>query len=330
MRIVIGQGSCGIAAGAEKVRKALLDSGVNADISITGCIGMCYLEPIVDIYGDDNKLTRLVRVGENDAQAIASYVNSGDESAIESLKVSDEDSEFLSKQTRIALRNCGEINPESIDAYTNADGYTALKKALTEMTPEGVIEVIKTSGLAGRGGAGFPTWFKWNAARASAGEEKYLICNADEGDPVAFMDRAVIESDPHNLIEGMLIGAYAIGAKHAVVYVRAEYPLAIKRLKNAIAQATEKGIIGGNIFGTDFSCDFTIKAGAGAFVCGEETALIESLEGHRGMPRLKPPFPAQSGFWRKPSNINNVDGYRRFKGHQGVRGNGQGKALGTR
>ena len=175
------------------------------------------------------------------------------------------------------------------------------------MTPEGVIEVIKTSGLAGRGGAGFPTWFKWNAARASAGEEKYLICNADEGDPGAFMDRAVIESDPHNLIEGMLIGAYAIGAKHAVVYVRAEYPLAIKRLKNAIAQATEKGIIGGNIFGTDFSCDFTIKAGAGAFVCGEETALIESLEGHRGMPRLKPPFPAQSGFWRKPSNINNVE-----------------------
>ena len=305
MRIVIGQGSCGIAAGAEKVRKALLNTSIASDISITGCIGMCYLEPIVDIYDDNGSLTRLVKVGENDAEAIASYVNTGDKSFVEKLEVSLEDSEFLSKQTRIALRNCGVIDPENIDAYTAAEGYTALKKALTEMTPEEVIGVIKVSGLAGRGGAGFPTWFKWNAARQSQGEEKYLICNADEGDPGAFMDRAVIESDPHNLIEGMLIGAYAIGAMHAVVYVRAEYPLAIKRLKNAIRQATEKGIIGEKIFGTDFSCDFTIKAGAGAFVCGEETALIESLEGHRGMPRLKPPFPPQSGFWRKPSNINN-------------------------
>ena len=306
MRIVIGQGSCGIAAGAEKVRRALLNTNIAADISITGCIGMCWLEPIVDIYDDGNTLTRLVRVSEDDAEAIASFAGTGDKSFVERLIVTPGDSEFLSKQTRIALRNCGIIDPENIAAYTEAGGYTALKKALG-MTPEAVIDVIKTSGLAGRGGAGFPTWFKWNAARQSAGEEKYLICNADEGDPGAFMDRAVIESDPHNLIEGMLIGAYAIGAKHAVVYVRAEYPLAIKRLKNAIAQATEQGIIGRNIFGTDFSCDFMIKAGAGAFVCGEETALIESLEGHRGMPRLKPPFPAQSGFWRKPSNINNVE-----------------------
>ncbi|MBQ5631218.1 MAG: NADH-quinone oxidoreductase subunit F, partial [Ruminococcus sp.] len=253
MRIVIGQGSCGIAAGAEKVRKALLAANVNpADVSITGCIGMCYLEPIVDIYDDDNNLTRLVKVSENDAAAIASFVESGDVKAVENLVVTEEDSEFLSKQTRIALRNCGVINPEQIDAYTNAGGYTALKKALCELSPEEVIEIIKTSGLAGRGGAGFPTWFKWNAARQSAGDEKYLICNADEGDPGAFMDRAVIESDPHNLIEGMLIGAYAIGAKHAVVYVRAEYPLAIKRLKNAIAQAKDKGIIGENIFGTGF------------------------------------------------------------------------------
>ena len=223
MRIVIGQGSCGIAAGAEKVRKALLAANVNpADVSITGCIGMCYLEPIVDIYDDDNNLTRLVKVSENDAAAIASFVESGDVKAVENLVVTEEDSEFLAKQTRIALRNCGVINPEQIDAYTNAGGYTALKKALCELSPEEVIEIIKTSGLAGRGGAGFPTWFKWNAARQSAGDEKYLICNADEGDPGAFMDRAVIESDPHNLIEGMLIGAYAIGAKHAVVYVRAD------------------------------------------------------------------------------------------------------------
>ena len=306
MKIVIGQGSCGIAAGAEKVRKALLNVDVRCDISITGCIGMCYLEPIVDIYDDNNTLTRLVKVSETDAQAIADYVNNGDKSAVKKLIVTEEDSQFLTKQTRIALRNCGIINPEEITAYTATGGYDALKKALG-MTPEEVIDIIKVSGLAGRGGAGFPTWFKWNAARQSAGEEKYLICNADEGDPGAFMDRAVIESDPHNLIEGMLIGAYAIGAKHAVVYVRAEYPLAIKRLKKAITQATEAGIIGENIFGSNFSCDFMIKAGAGAFVCGEETALIESLEGHRGMPRLKPPFPAQSGFWRKPSNINNVE-----------------------
>lgn len=308
MRIVVGEGSCGIAAGAEKVRQALLNKNLNnAELTIAGCIGMCYLEPIVDIYTDSGELKRLVRVTENDAAKIAEYAQTGDESIIADLLVSDEDKEFLDKQTRIALRRCGIINPESLDEFVEADGYAALKKVVTTMSPEDVIEVIKTSGLAGRGGAGFPTWFKWNAARQSEDEEKYLICNADEGDPGAFMDRAVIESDPHNLIEGMLIGAYAIGAKNAVVYVRAEYPLAIKRLEKAIKEATEAGYLGENIFGTDFSCTMTIKAGAGAFVCGEETALIESLEGHRGMPRLKPPFPAQSGYWRKPSNINNVE-----------------------
>lgn len=308
MKIVVGEGSCGIAAGAEKVRRALLKQDLNgAKLTIAGCIGMCYLEPIVDIYEDNQEVKRLVRVTENDAEKISEYAKTGDESIIASLLVSDEDKEFLNKQTRIALRRCGIINPDEIDDFVNADGYTAIKKVLTSMTPEDVIEVIKTSGLAGRGGAGFPTWFKWNAARQSEGEEKYLICNADEGDPGAFMDRAVIESDPHTLIEGMLIGAYAIGAKNAVVYVRAEYPLAIKRLERAIEQATAAGYLGDNILGTDFSCKMTIKAGAGAFVCGEETALIESLEGHRGMPRLKPPFPAQSGYWKKPSNINNVE-----------------------
>ena len=308
MKIVVGEGSCGIAAGAEKVRQALLKEDLNgAMLTIAGCIGMCYLEPIVDIYEDGKEVKRLVRVTENDAKKIAEYAKTGDENAIAPLLVSDEDKEFLNKQTRIALRRCGIINPDEIEDFIQADGYTAIKKVLNEMTPEDVIEVIKTSGLAGRGGAGFPTWFKWNAARQSEGEEKYLICNADEGDPGAFMDRAVIESDPHTLIEGMLIGAYAIGAKNAVVYVRAEYPLAIKRLERAIEQATEAGYLGDNILGTDFSCKMTIKAGAGAFVCGEETALIESLEGHRGMPRLKPPFPAQRGYWKKPSNINNVE-----------------------
>ncbi len=308
MKIVVGQGSCGIAAGAGKVYSAIEKLiGVKSSLSITGCIGMCFLEPIVDIYDDDNNLTRLVRVSENDAERIVNAAESLDFSEIENLKITAEDEEFLTKQTRIALRHCGIINPENIEDYISSDGYEALKKVLHTMSPEEVIEEIKISGLAGRGGAGFPTWFKWNAARNSQGDEKYLICNADEGDPGAFMDRAVIESDPHNLIEGMLIGAYAIGAKEAVVYVRAEYPLAIIRLEKAIKEAESKGFIGKNILGTDFSCSFRIKAGAGAFVCGEETALIESLEGSRGMPRLKPPFPAEAGYWHKPSNINNVE-----------------------
>lgn len=309
-KIVVGAGSCGIAAGAQKVYDALqteLAGKDGATLSITGCNGMCFLEPIVDLYDDQNNLTRLVRVKPQDAEAIVGAALSGDLSAVQDLVISDEDARFLEKQTRIALRHCGVINPEDIDDYENTDGYKAIRKALFEMTPEQVIEEIKISGLAGRGGAGFPTWFKWNAARASEGDEKYLICNADEGDPGAFMDRAVIEGDPHSLIEGMLIGAYAIGAKEAIVYVRAEYPLAIKRLEKAIQQAEEKGYLGENIFGSNFSCKIRIKAGAGAFVCGEETALIESLEGNRGMPRLKPPFPAQEGYWHKPSNINNVE-----------------------
>lgn len=307
MKIVVGEGSCGIAAGAAKVYDKLASAlDKSNELTITGCIGMCFLEPIVDIY-DNGALTRLVKVSENDCERIAKAVNSDDLSTVEDLKISEDDELFLKKQTRIALRHCGIINPEKISDYENTDGYKAVRKVLSEMTPEQVIEEIKLSGLAGRGGAGFPTWFKWNAARSSDGTEKYLICNADEGDPGAFMDRAVIEGDPHNLIEGMLIGAYAIGAKEAIVYVRAEYPLAIKRLEKAIKQATEKGYLGNNIFGSGFSCKMRIKAGAGAFVCGEETALIESLEGSRGMPRLKPPFPAQAGYWHKPSNINNVE-----------------------
>ncbi len=308
MKIAVGQGSCGIAAGAMKAYDVLnsnLDLN-NNQLTVTGCIGMCYLEPIVDVYADDG-LHRFVKVNGEIAEIIATAVNNNDLTSVKEYEISDDDKQFLEKQTRIALRHCGIINPEIIEDYTNDDGYKALNKVLTTMSPEDVIEEIKVSGLAGRGGAGFPTWFKWNAARQSVGEKKYLICNADEGDPGAFMDRAVIEGDPHNLIEGMLIGAYAIGATEAIVYVRAEYPLAIRRLQNAIDQAKANGLIGQNIMGTDFSCDFRIKAGAGAFVCGEETALIESLEGSRGMPRLKPPFPAQSGYWHKPSNINNVE-----------------------
>lgn len=308
MKIVVGEGSCGIAAGAAKVYSAIekLIGSTDSELTVTGCIGMCFLEPIVDIYDNGELKKRLVKVQPDDAEKIIDYVN-GSENAVNDLEISDDDKLFLEKQTRIALRHCGIINPEKIDEYTADDGYKALEKVLKTMSPEEVIEEIKISGLAGRGGAGFPTWFKWNAARQAQGDVKYLICNADEGDPGAFMDRAVIESDPHNLIEGMLIGAYAIGAKEAVVYVRAEYPLAIERLKEAIKQAEDKGYLGENILDSGFSCKMRIKAGAGAFVCGEETALIESLQGERGMPRLKPPFPAQSGYWYKPSNINNVE-----------------------
>ena len=306
-RIVVGQGSCGLAAGAGAVYSALEEKITSASLSITGCIGICYLEPIVDVYAEDGTLYRCVQVKPEHAETIVNAAETGNFELLKDLVIKEDDAQFLSKQTRIALRHCGIINPDEIDAYMADDGYQALEKVLKTMTPEQVIEEIKISGLGGRGGAGFPTWFKWNAARQSPGEEKYLICNADEGDPGAFMDRAVIESDPHNLIEGMLIGAYAIGAKEAIVYVRAEYPLAIVRLQNAIKQAEAKGILGENIMGTGFSCKMRIKAGAGAFVCGEETALIESLEGSRGMPRLKPPFPAQAGYWYKPSNINNVE-----------------------
>ncbi|MCL2088414.1 MAG: SLBB domain-containing protein [Oscillospiraceae bacterium] len=219
------------------------------------------------------------------------------------------DADNLNTQFRIALKNCGVINPENIDEYIARDGYKAAEKCVTEFTPEQIIEQIKESGLAGRGGAGFPTWIKWQAARNSPGNEKYIICNADEGDPGAFMDRAVIEGDPHAVLEGMLIAARAIGSNEGIIYARAENPLAIARLKTAIEQAHNKGLLGRGLFGSNFDFNIRIKAGAGAFVCGEETALIASLEGERGMPRLKPPFPAQRGYLGKPSNINNVETY---------------------
>ena len=317
MKLVFGEGSCGIAAGARKVRAAVEKLNVDgaAEIGITGCIGMCYLEPIVDVYDGGTLVKRLVKVQEKDAERIYRAVaetasvqqqDGASLSELADLEISADDKEFLEKQTRIALRHCGLIDPEDIAAYEAVDGYKAIRKVLA-MTPEQVIEEIKISGLAGRGGAGFPTWFKWNAARNAKGDQKYLICNADEGDPGAFMDRAVIESDPHSLIEGMLIAAYAIGASKAFVYVRAEYPLAIVRLEKALAAARAHNLLGENILGSGFSCDIRIKAGAGAFVCGEETALIESLEGNRGMPRLKPPFPAEKGYTQAPSNINNVE-----------------------
>ncbi len=310
MKVVVGQGSCGVATGAKKTasefEKQISEKGLNIAVEKTGCVGTCYLEPIVDVYDDEGGLTRYVKVQPGKVAEIVEKHLMGGEIASDQA-ITEIDNSFIEKQQRIVLRNCGLINPENIEEYIATGGYEATKKVVTSMTQEEVIEEIKVAGLRGRGGAGFPTWFKWNAAKSSPGKEKYMVCNADEGDPGAFMDRSVLEGDPHSLIEGMIIGGFAMGASEGVIYVRAEYPLAIQRLETAMTQAREKGFLGKNLFGTGFSFDLRIKAGAGAFVCGEETALIASLEGERGMPRLKPPFPAQKGFWQKPTNINNVE-----------------------
>ena len=303
MKVLVGAGSCGFAAGAHKVMDELEQiKDIQFEYEITGCIGMCHLEPIMEIH-DNGEMYRFVKVMPEDVRPILEdYKNFADK------MISETDSEGLEKQPRVVLRNCGVINPESIDDYINIGGYEAIKNCYESKSQDAVIDEIKKSGLRGRGGAGFPTWFKWDAAKKSAGQKKYVVCNADEGDPGAFMDRSVLEGDPHNLIEGMMICGFAIGADEGVVYVRAEYPLAILRLQKAIDDATERGFLGENIFGIpgkNFS--LRIKAGAGAFVCGEETALIASLEGERGMPRLKPPFPAQKGYWQLPTNINNVE-----------------------
>ncbi|MDR2531868.1 MAG: NADH-quinone oxidoreductase subunit NuoF [Oscillospiraceae bacterium] len=305
MKISVGKGSCGIAAGADKIFDLLNREAENigGSAAVVGCIGMCYLEPIVNINSDV-----YVKVDEKGVSELVKLIR-GEENNAARYKADKEELALLSLQTRIALQNCGVINPESIDEYIEKGGYEAAKKCITGMTYEAVIAEIKASGLSGRGGAGFPAWFKWQACRDSAGEKKYIICNADEGDPGAFMDRAILESDPHAVLEGMITAAFAIGADEGIIYVRAEYPLAVARLEKAIEQARERGLLGMNIFGSEFCFDIHIKAGAGAFVCGEETALIASLEGERGMPRLKPPFPAQKGYRNKPSNINNVETY---------------------
>ncbi len=309
MKIVIGQGSCGIATGAKKTEaefeKLIKENALDVALDFTGCVGVCYLEPIVDVY-DDEHLTRYVKVQPDKVERIIKE-HIIEKKPVKDFEISDVDNEFIKKQTRIVLRNCGLINPERLEEYLEIGGYEATKKVLTSMSQDDVIEAIKTSGLRGRGGAGFPTWFKWNAAKSNNGKRKFIVCNADEGDPGAFMDRSVLEGDPHALIEGMIIGGYAMGASEGIIYCRAEYPLAIKRLDIAIEDANKKGLLGKNIFDSGFDFTLRIKAGAGAFVCGEETALIASLEGERGMPRLKPPFPAQKGYWQEPTNINNVE-----------------------
>ncbi len=317
IKILVGMASCGIAAGAADVyntlEKKIAESNLPIQLEKTGCMGACYREPLIEIhkpgmpavvYGDvtTKNLPEIFEKHILNNRIVEDLVIKGED-------LSTSEDEFFKKQVRIVLRNSGEINPESIEEYLANDGYKALRKVLMEMKPEDVINTIKASGLRGRGGAGFPTGIKWQFARQSPGKEKYIICNGDEGDPGAFMDRSVMEGDPHSVLEGMLIAGYAVGARQGIIYVRAEYPLAVHRLEIAIKQARSKGFLGRKILGSNFSFDIYLKLGAGAFVCGEETALIASVEGKRGMPRLRPPFPAVKGLWGKPTNINNVETY---------------------
>jgi NADH-quinone oxidoreductase subunit F len=316
MKVLVGLASCGIAAGANKVYDKILaikeQEKLNFELTKTGCIGMCYREPLVEIiddtgsylYGeiDDVKITEIIEKHIKTGEPVKEYIVKTD-------LFENEDDSYWKNQVKIALRNCGVINPEVIEEYENAGGYLAVKKILNNnISQETVIQTIIDSGLRGRGGGGFPTGLKWKFAFNSKSDEKYIICNADEGDPGAFMDRSVLEGDPHAVLEGMTIAAYAIGATQGVIYCRAEYPLAIKRLNIAIDQSRAKGYLGKDIYGKKgWNFDIYVKEGAGAFVCGEETALMASVEGRRGMPRKRPPFPAVSGLWKKPTNINNVE-----------------------
>ncbi len=313
MQIKVGMASCGLAAGAQviydEVKRILAEHDYGFDLKHTACNGMCHVEPLIEVVTDEGSDAVYGNLESSDLLSIFDTLKAGNiehSKLIYSNKIDAPENYLLESQTRIVLRNCGVIDPVLIDEYIAREGYSALKKAL-QMSGEEIIETITKSGLRGRGGAGFPTGLKWKFAYNNKSDKKYVICNADEGDPGAFMDRSVLEGDPHGIIEGMIIGAYAIGADEGYLYVRAEYPLAIKHLNIAIKQAEERGFLGDNILGTDFSFHLHIKEGAGAFVCGEETALMASVEGKRGMPNLRPPFPAESGLWQYPTNINNVE-----------------------
>ena len=311
--VKVGMASCGRAAGAtdvyRKLSEYLAEKKMPVSLQKTACIGMCFEEPLVEFTGGKGGS---ITVGQASAETITTAL----EEYLEGKELSQRvilaergtaiHNELLGAQVRIVLRNCGKIDPESLDEYLETGGYKALKQALS-LKPEEIVETVKASGLRGRGGAGFSTGMKWSFAMKAPGPKKYVVCNADEGDPGAFMDRSVLEGDPHSVIEGMIIGAYAMGADEGYIYCRAEYPLAIKHLEKAIADAEAKNLLGKNILGTGYNFELHIKEGAGAFVCGEETALMQSIEGKRGMPTIRPPFPAESGLWGKPTNINNVE-----------------------
>ncbi len=342
-KIVVGLGTCGIAAGGRKVYEAVKEQAtkrqLDIDLDETGCIGMCFREVLVEIrdpqlgnfiYGDvtPERVERILDEHVINGNVIREWLAKSD-------SLPGTEDAFFSKQKRIVLRNCGRINPDSIEEYIANHGYEAIRKVLSDMSPEQIIEGMIQSGLRGRGGAGFPTGLKWKFARMSSGKPKYIVCNGDEGDPGAFMDRSVLEGDPHSVLEGMLIAGYAMGARYGYIYVRAEYPLAVQRLKRAIGEAEKRGFAGQNIMGSDYSFNFKIKEGAGAFVCGEETALIASIEGERGMPRLRPPFPTTAGLWGHPTSINNVETFANvpwivLNGFDTFAGFGVGKSRGTK
>ncbi len=311
--VKVGMASCGLAAGAGEVHRKL-DEYLQAHplpvkLQKTACIGMCFEEPLVEFSGAE---AGAITLGQVDSESICGHLEAylaGKDTGgrvVLAEKGTAIHNDLINNQVRIVLRNCGRIDPQSLEEYKAAGGYSALRKALG-MQPEEIVQVVKDSGLRGRGGAGFSTGLKWSFAQKAPGPKKYVVCNADEGDPGAFMDRSVLEGDPHSVIEGMIIGAYAMGADEGYIYCRAEYPLAIRHLLKAIDNAEAANLLGKNILGTDFSFELHIKEGAGAFVCGEETALMQSIEGKRGMPTIRPPFPAESGLWGKPTNINNVE-----------------------
>lgn len=318
--LVCGGTGC-TSSGSQEIIRVLQEeidkNGLKEEVCVvkTGCHGLCALGPIMIVYPEATFYS-MVKV-EDVPEIVSEHLLKGrivqrlvyDETVTSSGIKSLSDTDFYKKQHRITLRNCGVINPENIDEYIGTRGYEALGKVLTTMTPDDVIQVITDSGLRGRGGGGFPTGLKWKFAKASVNEQKYVCCNADEGDPGAFMDRSVLEGDPHAVLEAMAIAGYAIGANQGYIYVRAEYPIAVERLNIAIKQARDYGLLGNNIFGTDFSFDIDLRLGAGAFVCGEETALMTSIEGNRGEPRPRPPFPAVKGLFQKPTILNNVETY---------------------
>lgn len=322
-RIVVGLGTCGIAAGGNKVMKAIQDEVANrkldVDVDFTSCIGMCFAEPAVEIampgtpsvvYGGiyPDKVAQLIEghvIGKKPVTEMAAIQITGDATPFDGIPVMEK-SGYYAKQVRSVTSRLGRTNPESIGDYIATGGYAAIDKAIS-MDRQAIIDEIKKSGLRGRGGGGFPTGNKWQFVHDAVGDKKYIVCNADEGDPGAFMDRSVLEGDPHAVLEGMMVAGYAIGADEGVIYCRAEYPLAIKRLNLAIEEAEKMGLMGDNILGSGFNFTVRIKAGAGAFVCGEETALLNSIEGQRGMPRVRPPFPAHKGLWQKPTCLNNVE-----------------------
>ncbi len=345
--LVCGGTGCTSSGSAELIKRfeeKIQENGLDKEIKVvrTGCFGLCEAGPVVIVYPEGTFYSRIRK--EDVDEIVAEHLLKGrivqhlvykEKDGEEHKDMSLDSIEFYRDQMRLALRNCGKIDPENIDEYIAFDGYKALAKALTEMTPEQVIQTVLDSGLRGRGGAGFPTGLKWKFAAASKADQKYMVCNADEGDPGAFMDRSVLEGDPHAVLEAMTIGGYAIGATEGYIYVRAEYPIAVKRLEIAIAQAREYGLLGKNIFGTGFDFDIFIRLGAGAFVCGEETALMASIEGMRGEPRPKPPFPANKGLFGKPTNINNVETFANIpqiilNGADWFKGIGTEKSSGTK